>query len=176
MKNISKMLAVALGAIILDQVTKGYLLYLITGGVPLHGPAWEIVPVPYLMARVTSFFNIVFTWNPGASFSLGRTLGEMAPLLIIIATGAIIGFIGYYAVRRAAANERLPLALIMGGAIGNLIDRIRFGAVVDFLDFHVASIHWPAFNVADICICMGVALYILNWFIARCGASTKGGK
>lgn len=176
MKNTLKILAVVLGAVVLDQVTKGYLIYLITGGVPLHGAAWEIVPVPYLMARVTNFFNIVFTWNPGASFSLGRTLGEMAPPLIIIATGAIIGFIGYYAFRRATAKERLSLALILGGAIGNLIDRIRFGAVVDFLDFHIGSIHWPAFNVADICICLGVGLYILNWFIVRCGASTKGGK
>lgn len=69
--------------------------------------------------------------------------------------------------RRAAANERTALALILGGALGNLIDRIRFGAVVDFLDFHLASLHWPAFNVADVCICLGVGLYILNWFIAR---------
>ncbi|MDE5615385.1 MAG: signal peptidase II [Alphaproteobacteria bacterium] len=176
MKNIFKMLAVIVGAVILDQVSKGFLIYLITGDIPLAGPAWEIVPVPYLMAHVTDFFNIVFTWNPGASFSLFRGLGEIAPLLIIIATGVIIGFIGYYAIRRAAASERLPLALILGGAIGNLIDRIRFGAVVDFLDFHIGTIHWPAFNVADICICIGVALYILNWFIACRGTATKGGK
>lgn len=176
MKNMLKLLAVVAGVIVLDQISKGFLIYLITGGVPLSGAAWEIVPVPYLMAHVTSFFNIVFTWNPGASFSLFRGLGEVAPLLIIIATGAIIGFIGYYALRRASAAERLPLALILGGAIGNLIDRVRFGAVVDFLDFHIGTLHWPAFNVADICICVGVALYILNWFIARRGAATKGGK
>lgn len=176
MKNIFKLFAVVIAAIVLDQVSKGVLLYLITGGVPLSGPAWTVVPVPYLMAHVTGFFNVVFTWNPGASFSLFRGLGEMAPMLIIIVTGAIIGFLGYYMLRRAAANERLPLALIIGGAIGNLIDRIRFGAVVDFLDFHIGSIHWPAFNVADICICVGVGLYILNWFIARCGDAKKGGK
>lgn len=176
MKNLYKMLAIIAAAVILDQITKGFLIYLITGGVPLSGPAWEIVPVPYLMARVTSFFNIVFTWNPGASFSLFRGLGEIAPLLIIIVTGAIIGFIGYYAFRRASFREQLPLALIFGGAVGNLIDRIRFGAVVDFLDFHIGSLHWPAFNVADICICLGVGLYILNWFIARRDAATKGGE
>ena len=176
MKNLAKILAVVLGVVFLDQISKGYLIYLITGGIPLHGAAWEIVPVPYLMAHVTNFFNIVFTWNPGASFSLFRGVGEFAPMLIIIATGAIIGFIGYYALRRASANERFPLALILGGAIGNLIDRVRFGAVVDFLDFHIGTLHWPAFNVADICICMGVALYILNWFIARRGTKTKGDK
>ncbi len=167
MKGIYKFIAIVSAAVILDQVTKGVLLYLVTGGVPLFGPAWSVVPQPWMIARVTDFFNIVFTWNPGTSFSLFRAMGEAAPFIIIIATGAIIGFIGYYAMRRAAANERTALALILGGALGNLIDRIRFGAVVDFLDFHLALLHWPAFNVADVCICLGVGLYILNWFIAR---------
>jgi signal peptidase II len=59
------------------------------------------------------------------------------------------------------------LALIVGGALGNLIDRVRFGAVIDFLDFHVGGWHWPAFNIADICIATGVGLYLLNWLINR---------
>ena len=61
MKNIFKISAVVLAAVALDQITKGILLYLITGDVPLFGPAWQLVPVPYLMAHVTDFFNIVFT-------------------------------------------------------------------------------------------------------------------
>jgi signal peptidase II len=144
----------------------------------LSGPAWSVVPVPYLMAYVFDFFNVVFTWNPGASFSLFRAMGESAPLIMIIATGIIIGCILYYLFVRSARYERIPLALIAGGAIGNLIDRIRFGAVIDFLDFHIGAIHWPAFNVADICIVVGVGLYLLNWYIARrkCIKSTKGGK
>ena len=70
------------------------------------------------------------------------------------------------------------MALIAGGAIGNLIDRIRFCAVVDFLDFHVGGYHWPAFNVADICIVIGVGLYILNLYLARrkCMKQVKDGK
>ena len=70
------------------------------------------------------------------------------------------------------------IILIISGAIGNLIDRIRFGAVVDFLDFHIGGYHWPSFNVADICIVVGVGLYLLNWYIARrkCLELTKGGK
>jgi len=176
MKSIFKILAVVFGAVALDQITKGVLLYLVTGGVPLFGPAWQIVPQPWIIARVTSFFNIVFTWNPGASFSLFRTLGEAAPILIIVVTGAIIGFLGYYAFRRATGGERWALALILGGAVGNLVDRIRFGAVVDFLDFHIGTLHWPAFNVADICICVGVGLYILNLLITRGRVSNKGGK
>lgn len=166
-KNIWKYLAAILAVIVLDQVTKGVLLYLITGTVPLYGSAWTIVPVPYLMTQVCDVFNIVFTWNPGASFSMFRALGEAAPLIIIVLTGAIIGFLAHHLFRRACDYECWPLVLILGGAIGNLIDRIRFGAVVDFLDFHIGGYHWPAFNVADICICVGVALYILNWYLAR---------
>ena len=174
-KNILLCIAIIVAVVALDAVTKGALLYLITGNVPMAGAAWDIVPVSYLMAHVTDWFNIVFTWNPGASFSMLRTVGEGAPLLIVLATGFIIGFIGYYLFARAEKYERVPLALIVGGALGNLIDRMRFGAVVDFLDFHIGGAHWPAFNVADICICIGVALYILNWIIVRrrCIASVK---
>lgn len=179
-KVILKILSIILGVVLLDQITKGFLLYLITGNVPLCGPAWEIVSFPYLMTQVCDFFNIVFTWNPGTSFSMLRAVGEAAPLIIIIATGFIIGFIGYYLFTRAPSYERWPLALIVGGALGNLIDRIRFGAVIDFLDFHVGGWHWPAFNVADVCIVVGVGLFILNWYLARrrCLESVKekGGK
>lgn len=158
---------IILGLVLLDQVSKDYLLYLITGGVPLGGAAWTIVPMPYLMAHVTDFFNIVFTWNPGTSFSLFRALGEAAPIIIIIATGVITGLVLYYLFARARSWERPALALIAGGALGNLIDRVRFGAVIDFLDFHLGVHHWPAFNIADICICVGVGLYVLMWLIQQ---------
>ena len=178
MKKTLSILSIIIGVILLDQLSKGILLYLITGGVPMAGRAWEIVPVPYLMAYVTDFFNFVFTWNPGTSFSLFRSTGEAAPIILILFTSAVIGAILYYIFVRAKSYERLPLALIAGGAIGNLIDRIRFGAVVDFLDFHIGALHWPAFNVADICICLGVGLYFLNMYIERrkCLKSIKDGK
>ena len=167
MKKIFKYLLVILAIILLDQLSKGVLINLITGRVPMFAPAWQLIPVPYLMAHVTDFFNVVFTWNPGTSFSLFRALGEAAPVIIIVITAFVIGFILYYLFRRAGEYERLPLAFIAGGALGNLIDRVRFGAVVDFLDFHIGGAHWPAFNVADVFICLGVGLYVLNWFIAR---------
>lgn len=167
MKNIWKYVIIILSAIVVDQLTKGILLYLITGTVPLFGAAWDIVPVPYLMTQVCDFFNIVFTWNPGASFSMLRTVGEVAPIIIISATAFIIGLITYYLFARAPGYERAPLALIVGGAVGNIIDRVRFGAVVDFLDFHIGGWHWPAFNVADMCIVIGVAWLILNFILAR---------
>lgn len=167
MKKTITIISIILGIVVLDALTKGALLYLITGGVPLMGAAWELVPHPYLMTPVTGFFNVVFTWNFGTAFSLFNGLGEFAPIALVVMTGFIIGAILYYLFTRAKRFEVVPLSLIAGGAIGNLIDRIRFGAVVDFLDFHIGGYHWPAFNVADICIVVGVGLYILGWYIAR---------
>lgn len=176
MKRLSKILLVIFGIILLDQITKGILLFMITGSAFAYGSAWSVVPVPYLMAHVTNFLNIVFTWNPGTAFSLFRALGDNAPWVMIVATATIIAFIFYYLVRRAKSYERMPLILIVGGALGNLIDRIRFGAVVDFLDFHIGGLHWPAFNIADTFITIGVLMYILNWWLARrkCLNNLKG--
>ncbi len=167
MKTILKYLSIIFGVILLDQITKSILLYLITGTVPLAGNSWSVVGYPYLMSHVFDWFNIVFTWNPGTSFSLLRSLGEAAPWIIVGATGVIIALLTYYLFRRAGTYERLPLALIIGGAFGNLIDRIRFGAVIDFLDLHVGGWHWPAFNVADMFIVIGVGLYIINMIFRK---------
>lgn len=167
MKKLFKILAIIFTVFILDLVSKSLLVYLITGSVLLSGAALEMIPYSYLMAHVTDFFNIVFTWNFGTAFSLFNSLGEYAPIVLVIITGFIIGFILHYLFVRARRFEVVPLALIAGGALGNLIDRVRFGAVIDFLDFHIGGAHWPAFNVADICIVMGVGLYLLNWYKAR---------
>lgn len=167
MKKVILYLAIIFGVVALDAMSKGVFLYLITGGIPVSGHFLDVVPVSYMMAHVTNFFNVVFTWNPGASFSLFSGLGESAPIAIIGITGLIIGALCYYLFARAASREGVALSLIIGGALGNLIDRIRFGAVVDFLDFHIGGYHWPAFNFADICICVGVGLYLLNLLIAR---------
>ncbi|MCQ2581690.1 MAG: signal peptidase II [Alphaproteobacteria bacterium] len=178
MKKAIKNIGIILGVIALDFITKSYLLFLITGRVPLFGNAWGLVPFPYLMTHVTNWFNIVFTWNPGTAFSMLRGLGNNASWVICVITGIIIFVIMRYLFKRASDYERLPLALIVGGALGNLIDRIRFGAVIDFIDWHIGGWHWPAFNVADVCICVGVGLYIINWLFARnkCLNKCKGGK
>lgn len=169
-KSVLYSVLIMLLVIVLDQISKGALLYMILGGVPVGGAAFQLVPYPYLMSHVTDFFNLVFTWNPGTSFSLFRALGESAPLAIITLTGAIIGFLGYQLfAKRNTKLEMVALAMITGGALGNLIDRMRFGAVIDFLDFHIGGLHWPAFNVADICITVGVGLFVLNWFMNKKG-------
>ena len=167
MKKILFILMIIFGVITLDLLSKGALLYLITGGVPLMGAAWELVPHPYLMTPVTGFFNIVFTWNFGTAFSLFNGLGEYAPIALILMTGIIIGIILYYLFARAKRYEIVPLALIAGGALGNLIDRIRFGAVVDFLDFHIGGYHWPAFNLADSFICLGAFFIFIQIFFKK---------
>lgn len=178
MKKYLIIISIIVSTLFLDQISKGFLLYLITGGVPLSGSAWDVVPFPYMMTNVFDFFNIVFTWNPGTSFSMFRALGESAPLVMIVAISFVIGGILYYLFARAKKYEIVPLALVCGGALGNLVDRIRFGAVIDFLDFHVGGWHWPAFNVADVCIVVGVGLYVLNMYLARqkCLKSIKDGK
>jgi signal peptidase II len=117
---------------------------------------------------VTDFFNLVLVFNKGAAFSLlAQAPGWQAPLLSAFALIAAV-VVSVFIVR---SPERqilcFGLALILGGAIGNVIDRLRFGQVVDFLDFHAFGWHWPAFNVADSAISVGAVILILEGFIRR---------
>jgi signal peptidase II len=115
--------------------------------------------------EVNAFFNMVLVYNKGAAFSfLSNAPGWQTPLLIgfaLVAVGIVVTLL-------VRSPERLVLscglALILGGALGNVIDRLRFGKVVDFLDFHAAGWHWPAFNVADSAITVGAVLLILDGF------------
>jgi len=147
--------AVAAAVVVADQVTKALVLARFA-----HGERLEL----------TSFFNLVLVYNKGAAFSfLAQADGWQTPLLAAFALVAI-AIVGTLIVRRPA--ERLfcaALALILGGALGNLIDRLRFGQVVDFLDFHAAGWHWPAFNVADSAITIGAALLIFEGLFHREG-------
>ena len=117
---------------------------------------------------VTPFFNLVLVFNKGAAFSfLANAPGWQTPVLAAVAIVAS-AVISYLMVKNG--NKRLfccGLALILGGAIGNLIDRLRFGHVVDFLDVHALGWHWPAFNVADSAITVGAVALILEGFLHR---------
>jgi signal peptidase II len=141
-------LGIAAIIVLLDQITKITITRLFTYG--------ESLPV-------TSFFNLVLTYNKGAAFSfLAGESGWQRYFFTAIALGAVV-FITYLLKRHA--GQRLfcwALALILGGAIGNVIDRIAYGHVIDFLDFHVNNWHWPAFNVADSAICVGAALFVFD--------------
>jgi len=124
--------------------------------------------VPGERLEVTGFFNLVLVFNKGAAFSfLAGAPGWQTPVLagVAIIASAVISVLIL-----KNKNKFLfccGLALILGGAIGNLIDRLSFGHVVDFLDFHAMGWHWPAFNVADSAITVGAVLLIVEGFLHR---------
>ena len=159
MPRLARWLALALLVLVLDQITK----------------TWVLANFR-LMDRqvVTSFFNLVLVFNPGASFSfLADAGGWQKWFFVVLALGISLWLLSL--LRKHAQERLLPaaLSLILGGAIGNVIDRLRFDAVVDFLDFHLAGYHWPAFNVADSAITVGVVLML--WHQFRFGKETEMG-
>lgn len=117
---------------------------------------------------VTSFFNLVLAHNPGAAFSfLADQPGWQRwffAAIALIASIVISVLLVQHAKRQSERWFCAGLALILGGAVGNLIDRVLYGYVVDFLDFHAGGWHWPAFNVADSAISVGAALLIIDSF------------
>jgi signal peptidase II len=112
---------------------------------------------------VTGFFNLVLTYNKGAAFSfLASASGWQKHFLTVVGIGASL-FILYLLARHGSQKLfSLALAMILGGAIGNVIDRLAYGHVVDFLDFHVGGWHWPAFNMADSAIVGGAILLVVD--------------
>jgi signal peptidase II len=140
--------AVLLGAA--DQATKVWAV----GNLPLFEPR----------VIVRGFFDLVHVRNTGVAFSLLSNLDHrwVHPFLILatlLAMGAVLAYIAYLPCRGAAP---VGLGLILGGAIGNLIDRARLGYVVDFIDLHWRNHHWPTFNVADMGISVGVVLLLID--------------
>ncbi|GGB91985.1 signal peptidase II [Pseudoduganella buxea] len=142
-------LGIAAVIILLDQLTKITVSRLFTYGE-------ELV--------VTSFFNLVLAYNKGAAFSfLSNESGWQRYFFTAIGIGAALYIV--YLLRKHAGQRMFcwALALILGGAVGNVIDRMAYGHVIDFLDFHWRGVgHFPAFNIADSAICIGAALFILD--------------
>ena len=116
---------------------------------------------------VTSFFNLTLTYNRGISFGLFNGAAGLNALVFSLAAAAIVALLVLWLNRVESPFLAVAIGLIVGGAAGNVIDRIRLGAVVDFLDFHAGSLHWPAFNVADSAICIGVAAILLDGLLLR---------
>jgi signal peptidase II len=145
-------LVTALIVLVLDQILKVAVLDLLDGG------ARAIV--------VTPFFNLVLVWNRGVSFGMLQDLGAILPwALTAIALAVIVGLIVWLS-RTGQRLVALGLGLVIGGALGNVVDRARYGAVADFLDFHLAGYHWPAFNLADAAICIGAVILIADGLLA----------
>lgn len=125
------------------------------------------VPDSSSAIEVTSFFNIVHAWNYGVSFSLFSDAGD-ARRWTLVGIMCLISLVIIYWLHHAHTRmQSLAYGLILGGAIGNIADRVMLGAVFDFLQFHLAEYYWPSFNVADSAIVVGVGLLLLDGFLRR---------
>lgn len=116
--------------------------------------------------EVTPFFNLVMVWNRGISFGMFQT-GDTGRWVLIALTGAIAVGLLVWLWRVQTRLLACALGAVIGGAVGNIVDRVVYGAVADFFDFHVAGYHWPAFNVADSAIVVGVAIMLLDSLFAK---------
>lgn len=112
-------------------------------------------------------FNLRLSFNQGISFSLFTETFTDRPLLLAGITLAMTALLGVLLVRSTTRLEAVALGFIIGGALGNVFDRLRIGAVVDFLDFHVWGFHWPAFNIADTAIVIGTIALVASTFIGN---------
>ncbi len=116
--------------------------------------------------EITSFFNLVHVWNRGVSFGLFSSF-EYSHILFSCIVALILLIMLLWMYKNPKPYLNYALAFIIGGAIGNLFDRIKYGAVADFLDFHLASYHWPAFNIADSFVFIGVVMLLLEDFFTK---------
>lgn len=116
---------------------------------------------PFYGVQVLPFFNIVMVWNEGVSFGLMSGLENSHIWLSLLAIAVSSG-LAVWMVTANRLTTAIPLAMIIGGALGNVIDRLRFGAVADFIDLHIMGYHWPAFNLADSMITIGVAALLID--------------
>lgn len=112
--------------------------------------------------KVTDFFDIIKVWNTGVSFSMFNNYGETGKYFLIAFALIVAAFLLHWLIKEKNRNKQICLAMIIGGALGNVADRIYTGAVMDFLDFHYLDLHWPAFNIADSFICIGATLLIFT--------------
>jgi len=191
MKKFFKYIAVIIIAFVIDFVSKAFLLTFLANkyGDMVYNPnvicakcniEGVFVSWKYILGGdygLSNLFNIQFVWNRGVSFSV---FNNVMPMIISVITAIIILYLCYYLFKKTAEYERFPIAMIIGGAIGNLVDRVRFGAVADFIQWHIGGLWtFPAiFNIGDVFITFGVILYFINLFVARrrCMQNIKGKK
>ncbi|MEJ2037979.1 MAG: signal peptidase II [Desulfosarcinaceae bacterium] len=150
MKNLQFVLIAGV-LVALDQVSKALVL--------------KYIPLHHSIAVIPGLFNLTHVQNPGGAF--GFLAGNSGPWRHWIFLGAALValvLILYFHPQtpKDKPRMRLALAMIFGGAVGNLIDRVRFGSVVDFMDFYSGQLHWPAFNVADCGVTIGVTIFVLH--------------
>ena len=152
LQNKSIRLIIVAGLVVLaDQFTKA----LVIKYLPLH----KNIPV------IAGIFDITHVLNPGGAFGLMANMSVVVRTIVFLFISSLaVGLILYFYIKtpREYVFLGVGFALIFGGAIGNLIDRVRFGVVVDFLDFYIGKYHWPAFNIADSAITVGIFIFIYH--------------
>lgn len=144
-------LGLAAAVTALDQLVKWYVVS-------------QLMQPPQVI-ELTGWLNLVMTWNHGISFGLFS--GQAMPYILIGVALAVIGVLVVWLIRDQRTAAALWLGLVIGGAVGNVVDRIRLGAVADFIDVHAGVWHWPAFNVADSAITIGVTLILIDGLFGR---------
>lgn len=151
-------LPVATAALALDQASKGAVLLWMTNP-----------PIP-----LAPFFNLTLSFNTGMTFGIGRDLGVEGAWLLAVGAAAVVAMLLIWLSRAANRIEACGISLVIGGAFANVVDRLRQGAVTDWLDLHCADWHWPIFNLADVAIVTGVALLLSASMLARRSAPHTG--
>jgi len=158
-KGLKIFFVVTVAVTVLDQITKA----LITSRVRFN-TVHEIIP---------GLLDIVYFRNTGSAFGILRGASSIKTILMTALTMGAIIFIAFMARRSKGTLQALALSLISGGAVGNLLDRLTTGSVVDFIDFHIKAYHWPAFNLADSAITTGVIASIILMYTKNSPATTR---
>ncbi len=150
-KELKRLVLVGGGVVLADQITKSLISIYLT--------LYDHITV------IEGFFNINHVLNPGGAFGFFATQSEGVRKFVFLFLSSIVALFILWLYRQTARSHiflSYGLALIFGGAVGNLIDRFRFGKVVDFLDFYIGTAHWPAFNIADSAITIGMVILIYH--------------
>lgn len=158
MRNVKSIgILIAIFAFSLDQLTKFWALNALW---PPYSEGIEVLPV----------LSLGLGFNTGITFGLFAEDAASAVWILVTAKIAVVAVLAAWLFRTTVPQEVLGLSLIIGGAIGNTVDRLRLGAVVDFIDAHYRSWHWPTFNMADVAIVCGVATILLS---TLCGQTNR---
>ncbi len=147
----TKLAVIGGGVVLLDQLTKALVL--------------RTIPINTTIAVIDGFFNLTHIYNPGGAFGfLANISATLRSIIFLFISSLAVGLIFYFYKKTPTQYSWLSaaFALIFGGAIGNLIDRIRFGMVIDFLDIYLGNMHWPVFNVADSAISIGIGIFLYH--------------
>jgi len=143
--KIKLILPIILGTLFIDQLTKIIVLYTLTKDQVVH---------------IFPFFNFVLVFNTGVSFGMFKSNGMLGFWILILIALSLCAWLCYIISQSSDRLENISYSLVIGGALGNVLDRFLYGGVVDFLQFHIKKHYWPSFNIADSAIVVGVALVL----------------